>query len=233
MMEPNRDLEIADYLSGELSAEDRRRFERELAADETLREEVESLRRITVQLQESADLDHTVVETPALTLPVEEIPPGNPTGGSSRTWLRPKLALAALAGAAAVAAVVIVLVASNATQSVDPGSTVALSPIDEGPAAARGELQSRQGERSATLTVSGLAPSGQSDYYEVWLISQGQRELLPLGSFSVGADGKADVTVELPLDSERFRFVDISLEPDDGDPSHSGDSVLRGPASLS
>jgi hypothetical protein len=31
------------------------------------------------------------------------------------------------------------------------------------------------------------------------------------------------------IDTERFSVVDISREPQDGDPAHSTDSVLRGP----
>jgi hypothetical protein len=45
----------------------------------------------------------------------------------------------------------------------------------------------------------------------------------------VPASGEAEVTVPLPVDVSDFRFVDVSAEEDDGDPGHSGVSVLRGP----
>ena len=32
----------------------------------------------------------------------------------------------------------------------------------------------------------------------------------------------------VPGDAKGYGFVDLSVERDDGDPSHSGDSVLRG-----
>ena len=35
--------------------------------------------------------------------------------------------------------------------------------------------------------------------------------------------------VRLPVPVTDFRYIDVSREPDDGDPAHSGDSVLRGP----
>ena len=38
-----------------------------------------------------------------------------------------------------------------------------------------------------------------------------------------------DVTVPLPADAGRFAALDLSLEPDDGDPAHSTISVLRAP----
>ncbi len=41
---------------------------------------------------------------------------------------------------------------------------------------------------------------------------------------------EAELDVELPVDLGDFQFLDVSREPGDGDPLHSGDSVLRGPA---
>jgi hypothetical protein len=49
-----------------------------------------------------------------------------------------------------------------------------------------------------------------------------------LGSFRVGPDGRATLEVPLPVDPSRYRFLDVSVEPDDGDPSHSSRSILRG-----
>ena len=42
--------------------------------------------------------------------------------------------------------------------------------------------------------------------------------------------GEAELDVELPVDPSDFQFLAVSREPGDGDPLHSGDSVLRGPA---
>jgi len=45
---------------------------------------------------------------------------------------------------------------------------------------------------------------------------------------------RADGTYDLPpgLDPAQFPVVDVSVEPLDGDPTHSGDSVLRGELAL-
>ena len=51
---------------------------------------------------------------------------------------------------------------------------------------------------------------------------------MSLGSFRVGAKGGATVELPLPVDPSRYRFLDVSVERDDGDPSHSSRSVLRG-----
>ena len=59
----------------------------------------------------------------------------------------------------------------------------------------------------------------------MWLYSSVDRAR-PLGSFP---SGEFDLDAPLPRDAERYREVDISLEPGDGNPNHSGDSYLRVP----
>ena len=46
----------------------------------------------------------------------------------------------------------------------------------------------------------------------------------------VPESGEAELDVELPVDPGDFQHLDVSREPGDGGPLHSGDSVLRGPA---
>ena len=41
------------------------------------------------------------------------------------------------------------------------------------------------------------------------------------------------MTLPLPTDPARFRYLDVSREPEDGDPGHSGLSILRGPSTAS
>ena len=48
-----------------------------------------------------------------------------------------------------------------------------------------------------------------------------------MGSFRVGRDGRVDAHMPVAVDVGRYRLVDVSLEPDDGDPAHSQRSVLR------
>ena len=49
-----------------------------------------------------------------------------------------------------------------------------------------------------------------------------------LAFVAAGEDGRARVTFRLPEDPDRYRFLDVSVEPADGNPGHSGRSVLRG-----
>ena len=61
--------------------------------------------------------------------------------------------------------------------------------------------------------------------HEVWLMTDGAKRLVSLGMLH-GESGTFAVPAGLDLD--RFRLVDVSDEPRDGNPAHSGDSIVRG-----
>ncbi|MEL7206996.1 MAG: anti-sigma factor [Actinomycetota bacterium] len=61
-------------------------------------------------------------------------------------------------------------------------------------------------------------------YYEAWLIDSEVNGMFSLGA--VDADGR--LTVPSGVDPAEFPIVDISVESTDGDPTHSGQSILRG-----
>lgn len=65
-------------------------------------------------------------------------------------------------------------------------------------------------------------------FLELWVIDPDVSQLVSLGPL------RSDGIHELPagLDPADFPIVDISVEPLDGDPTHSGDSVLRGQLDL-
>ena len=79
----------------------------------------------------------------------------------------------------------------------------------------------------AELQASGLRPNATHEHYEAWLADRGGR-MVPMGSFRIGADGKADVHMTVDADLADFAFVDVSVEPDGSPPTHSGTSILRG-----
>jgi len=148
--------------------------------------------------------------------------------GFSLRPLTAALAAAALI-ALGVAGGVLVSGGEDSPDTVASGTTVALAPLGDADPTAAGEATLTEGETGeAVVEVSGLAPSGDSDFYELWLIGE-DGELVSLGSFRVPGSGEAKLRVPVPVDPSRFSFVDVSLEPDDGDPGHSSDSVLRGP----
>jgi hypothetical protein len=69
-----------------------------------------------------------------------------------------------------------------------------------------------------------LAPPAEGTFYEVWLLQQKTGQMISVG---VLPDGGAASFV-LPGDIvSAYDAVDISVQPDNGDPAHSADSVLR------
>lgn len=80
--------------------------------------------------------------------------------------------------------------------------------------------------RTLAVDLDGLdAPAGS--FYELWLLDLEGDELEALRSLGrVEADGS--FTVPDDVDLTEFSVVDVSIELDDGNPDHSGDSVLRG-----
>jgi anti-sigma-K factor RskA len=138
--------------------------------------------------------------------------------------LRPGFAVAAaivlvLLGGAGAA-----LLARGGDDTSPPGRDVALAPTGDGP---RGAHADARLERAAMhLTVSGLPRVAGGGFYEVWMLRD-PTHLVALGSFRVGADGRARIDLPVTASPRRFPVLDISREPADGDPAHSGHSVLR------
>jgi hypothetical protein len=126
--------------------------------------------------------------------------------------------LLALAGAGAVALVVLVLTSgddgSSGSRSLSPEPLPgqASGPRASGSLAADGSLR---------LDVRGLKPGA----YELWLFNS----LVDARPVARLRGPSAHVAVRLPAARSRYRSLDLSSEPDGGNASHSGQSVLRVP----
>jgi hypothetical protein len=79
------------------------------------------------------------------------------------------------------------------------------------------------GTRELVVTLEG--DDGVAGYREVWLIDRDVTRLYSLGVLE-GSDGT--FTLPADLDLGEYPVVDVSDEPFDGDPAHSGDSIIRG-----
>ncbi len=148
-------------------------------------------------------------------------PPSTPRTASRRPARRSLFTL--------VASVAVLLVLVGIGLLVRPGTPVvlaaaALDAFPEHPGA-RGTAEVEEVDGHRTLTVS-LADDAQAgERREVWLITADATDLVSLGTL----DGdRGDFRVPDDVDLDRFVLVDVSVEPDDGDPGHSGDSIVRG-----
>jgi anti-sigma-K factor RskA len=82
-----------------------------------------------------------------------------------------------------------------------------------------------QGQRTLTINVKDL-PAAKNGFYEVWLMNAKPVRFLAVGSL----DAKHHGVFQLPpgLDLTAYPYIDVSLQPFNGSPLHSGDSVVRG-----
>ena len=110
--------------------------------------------------------------------------------------------------------------AQNGPGPAPQGDTAKLSPIGGG----RGEGTVAVTDEGATITIRDL-PNPAPGSYQVWLYNS-IVDAKSLGTFPTGS-GKLDV--ELPSDASNYQFLDVSREPDDANPNHSGVSVMRAP----
>ena len=136
-------------------------------------------------------------------------------------WRRPLLAGAAVLLAAAVAASVFVGLRGVGAPSEVSAPLVALGQAD---ASGRVVLSGEADGRSLLVDTSGLPEV--DGFYEVWLLDLDQDRMVALGALDDTGRGRLTVPEGVRLGD--YPEVDVSLEPDDGDPAHSGNSLLRG-----
>ena len=104
------------------------------------------------------------------------------------------------------------------------GQTVALGAPAAGGASAEARMRGDGDDQIMTMTAKGLPRPPAGAYYEVWLVDDAGNEF-PVGVLAPDGEG----IWSLPADvAARYRAIDVTLEPADGDPSRSTRTVLRG-----
>ncbi|GLK29266.1 hypothetical protein GCM10017608_32020 [Agromyces luteolus] len=170
---------------------------------------------------------------PDLATPARHVPPSRPrtpaiaapaARASSRRWW-PVAAAAAIVG---LLAGIGIGVAVGGRGTVPEATTVlASAELDAFPgwdAVGTATVEEdAAGERTLLVDLSAEVPEGE--VREVWLIRSDASGLVSLGLM----DGdSARLVVPAGIDLDEYPLVDVSAEPVDGDPAHSGDSIVRG-----
>jgi hypothetical protein len=101
------------------------------------------------------------------------------------------------------------------------------SPAGAGNAAGIAVVAEQNGTRQVIVQAANLQPTQRGQAYEVWLYNSPD-DAKSLGAQVTDQRGAYQGAGRLPGDYQRYRFVDVSLEPINRDRSHSGQSVLRG-----
>lgn len=211
--------EMTAYLLGELDDTAAERVRERASSDPAYAAELAELRAVVARL-ESLDEDEW---EPAAPPPLRFTPPRR-----RRAWSAPFVLRPAIAGLAAVVLLAFGVGAGTLLTSGGGddagGRRVALAPV--GKAARQARATARLDGNTLHLSVRGLPRAPDGDFYEVWML-RSPTDLVAMGTFTVGRDGTARVDLPITASAERFPILDVSLERPDGDPAHSGDSVLR------
>jgi anti-sigma-K factor RskA len=203
--------------------------------DEVERRREAVLDRLAAQLEPNGGSDAAELRTALAHLPDEAWRSQN---GHARPAARRRLPLVALLATvvAAGAAATVVAIAGGGDAGrkpsaggpapAGPAPVVPLDPVTTGTRAhGTAQLVGGGAGRRLELRVSGLRPLEEA--YAVWLYDS-VTDARYLGR---SVHGSFRLDLRLPTDPARYRYVDVSLEPLDGNPNHSGQSVLRVPTS--
>lgn len=89
-------------------------------------------------------------------------------------------------------------------------------------------LKQRGDDQYLELELPALDTTDPGSIYEVWMIDTDVVGMVSIGNLTVTGAETARIDLPDTIDHTAFPVIDISIEPLDGDPTHSGQSVLRG-----
>lgn len=104
-------------------------------------------------------------------------------------------------------------------------ATATLEAFPEWPNATGRAVVEEQADGTRVVRLDFDAPSLDDAYKEVWLISSDATRLVSLG---IASGPTATLAIPDGIDLSTYDLVDVSAEPLDGDPTHSGNSIVRG-----
>ncbi|QNE48112.1 anti-sigma factor [Glaciihabitans sp. INWT7] len=172
-------------------------------------------------------------ETPVSFEPQPVLPIASRSSGRARRSHRGRnrLVVPVLAGALAVvvsAGAILVATTVLAPKSEAPQPTVlAEARLEALPdwTGASGEAVVEQTGSGRQVVVTLSEPRTAPGYREVWLISSDLSKLISVGVLA-GTEGRFTIPADVKLAD--YPIVDVSSEKPDGNPAHSGDSIVRG-----
>lgn len=139
------------------------------------------------------------------------------------TWL---LAAAGIGGIVVGGAITATVIESSGEAPLTVAASVDLDPLPAWDASGTAELAVDEGgQQVLVVSLDAAAVADSSGYQEVWLIDENVEGMVSLGVME-GSNGQ--FVIPTGVDVTAYPIVDVSLEPFDGDPTHSGDSIARG-----
>ena len=208
---------LGPYVLGESTDAEERELERHLEECPACRNDLDEVRR-------AHDVLRTTVAGPPPELKDWVLARARSEGrrdtaGRWRFWLL-----------AAVALVVVAFLGVGVLRAVtEPSDGLALTATSSAAPQAGGELRGeRVGDNlKVELEAWGLPEPKEGGYYEMWYAREG-RGRISCGTFSAAPDGRATVSMSAPVGAAAYPEIEITQEPDNGDPASSRKVVLKG-----
>lgn len=209
--------ELPGLLLGELNRAEVMVVSDHLAGCDDCRRELAVLAASSASLRAAARQPQPATAPDA---PAPDAAPAPPRAG----WRRGPLVGLAAALALAVAAAA-VLWAGGLWRPDRPDRTVPLAGVGAVAASGRASMAGAGDDRQMTVAAEDLPPLRVGQYYEVWLLDPGAGTVFPVGVLPPDGEGRFTLPASVV---GRYQVIDVSLEADDGDPTHSKRSLLRG-----
>ncbi len=209
---------LGPYLLRQLTSEEEDELERHLGRCSRCRDELERIRQAHALLGELAANE----PPPELKGRVLAHARGGPSTRSGSGWRSRAPAAAALLVAGILGIWLFVAVTGDSSSGV-PLSATAHAP------GASGELRGEKvGENlQVELEVEGLPELRKHEYYEMWYATEDGKRI-SCGTFRAQPEGRTKVNLTAPALATSYPVIEVTREPDDGDPTASGKRVLVG-----
>ncbi len=212
---------LSSYVLGGLTAEQERELERYLQERPSRRGELDLVWQTHNLLREvAASGPRPELKAQVLARATGENPAARSVLGGWRRWVP---VAAALLVVAILGVGILPAILGDSSAGI-PLTATALAPEASG--VVRGE---RVGENlQIALEVQGLPELREDEYYEMWYAKE-DGERISCGAFRTGPEGRqTTVSFTTPVNARAYPEIEITREPDDGDPDSSGEKVLEG-----
>jgi hypothetical protein len=209
---------LGPYLLRQLTAEEGHELERHLEGCPRCRDELEGVRQTHVLLGELA-ANKPPPELKGRVLAHAKGEASARFGGGWKLWV-PAAAALLIAGILGIG--LFVAITGDSSSGV-PLTATALAP------GASGELRGEKvGENlRVELAVEGLPELRKHEYYEMWYATE-DGERISCGTFRAQPEGWTTVNLTAPALAASYPVIEVTREPDDGDPVASGKKILIG-----
>jgi len=232
-----RELAAAKAL-GRLSPDELAAFEASASDDPALARELEADRatvgaleaRVARRVPSDDLLDRIMAEVESYEAAETAASAASASKGASRRTLRlpgwPRLALGGVAAAAAVVVGIALLDGGRG----EPDALAALTGAPEySSVTGEAKLYDRESGRTLVIRLRSTPPPPAGHHYEVWVLRKGVESMEPAGELTVAANHTEDDEHEFRLaGAGSLDAVNVSVEPNDGNPDHSGVNLAGG-----